>query len=580
VIGLRRALAGIALFAFVTGALAFTVTVTSEHLPHRWVVGPIMVLVGWWFIGTGLFAWLRRPDSRFGALMVLVGFLWFAGALQASGSELAFTIGVLASSLYIGALIHMLLSYPDGRLRSRSERWLVAATYVLTVVALLPLALLGGDDELECDCPDLITKVVEDDGLLRVLDVGMTLLATTVAILVLVFLTRRWQSATGPQRRVMAPVLWSGAVLLVLLVASMASYTVGMAGLVSDVLGYAGLVAFASVPGAFLFGLLRSRVARSGAVTDLLLRINEAPGSGGLRGWLAEALGDRSLELIYWLEDAGFWVDGEGRKVEPPSGGPRTWTPVELEGRRVGAIVHDRSLLDSPDLVGSVAAAAGLAVQHERLNAELRARVQELRASRARLVEVGTAERRRLERDLHDGAQQRLVALSLTLRIAQARVDGDPDRASELLAAAQEELSLALEELRELARGIHPAVLSDRGLDAALEGLAGRSPVPIELDAVPRERLPAPVEAAAYFVVAEALTNVVKYAQASHARVRVERRNGQAVVEVRDDGVGGADPQRGSGLRGLADRIAALDGKLELDSPPGAGTRLLARIPV
>jgi signal transduction histidine kinase len=206
--------------------------------------------------------------------------------------------------------------------------------------------------------------------------------------------------------------------------------------------------------------------------------------------------------------------------------------------------------------------------------------VEELRASRARLVEAGVLERRRLERNLHDGAQQRLVALSLSLRLAQARVRTEPERAVALLAGAQAELATALEELRELARGIHPAVLADRGLDAALEALASRSPVPVRLEELPRERLPAAVEAAAYYVIAEALTNVVKYAHASSASVAVRRRNGHAVVEVRDNGVGGADPDVGSGLRGLVERVGALDGSLSVDSPAGAGTRLRAEIPV
>ena len=203
-----------------------------------------------------------------------------------------------------------------------------------------------------------------------------------------------------------------------------------------------------------------------------------------------------------------------------------------------------------------------------------------LRRSRARIVEAGLAERRRLERNLHDGAQQRLVALSLTLRIAQNQIAKAPEKAAEMVGAAQEELTRALEELRELARGIHPAVLSDRGLQAAVEALAVRSPLPVKVVEVPGERLPEPVEAAAYFVIAEALTNVAKYANANAATVAVRRVNGHAEVEVRDDGVGGADPGRGSGLRGLADRVGALDGSLALDSPPGSGTTLRAEIPV
>jgi PAS domain S-box-containing protein len=206
--------------------------------------------------------------------------------------------------------------------------------------------------------------------------------------------------------------------------------------------------------------------------------------------------------------------------------------------------------------------------------------LEELRASRSRIVEAGDAERRRLERNLHDGAQQRLVSISLALRLAQGRLPKDPEAAREIIEGASSELALALEELRELARGLHPAVLTDRGLDAALESLASRAPVPVELEAELDHRLPGAVEAAAFYVVSEALTNVAKYADASFARVRVMRDNGLAIVEVVDDGVGGADEGRGSGLSGLSDRLAALDGWLEIDSPAGGGTYVRAVIPV
>jgi PAS domain S-box-containing protein len=215
-----------------------------------------------------------------------------------------------------------------------------------------------------------------------------------------------------------------------------------------------------------------------------------------------------------------------------------------------------------------------------RLNAELHARLEELAASRARIVTAGDVERRRLERNLHDGAQQRLVALSLTLRLALARLDSDPAAARAALADAGNELSLALEELRELARGLHPAVLTDRGLRAAVDVLASRAPVRVEIAEIPDERLPEPVEAAAYYLIAEALTNVTKYAAASAVRVQVVANGSSVSVEVSDDGVGGADPAAGSGLRGLADRVEALGGALEVVSPAGAGTMLRAEIPV
>jgi signal transduction histidine kinase len=458
----------------------------------------------------------------------------------------------------------------------------VWAGYTLAIVGQIPALLWGDADYFDCSkCPVPLTHVSDDGDLVTTLDAITTAAAAIAIAFVMVILVRRWRAASPPQRRSMAPVLWSGLVLLALFGGTLAGVAIGATDVV-DVLGVAALVAFVAVPWAFLFGLLRSRFTRAGAVSDLLTRIGAAPGTGGLRELLADALGDHSLQIAYWLDAKGRWIDPDGHQVElPPDGHPsRAWTSVDLEGQRVGAVVYDRSLGDEPELVNTVAAAAALAVQHERLNAELRARVEELRASRQRLVEAGIAERRRLERNLHDGAQQRLVALSLTLRLAQSKLRKDPDGAERLMAGAGEELQLALEELRELARGIHPAVLSDRGLQGALEALAGRLPIPIELSEAPDERLPAPIEAAAYFVVAEALTNVVKYADASHASVTVVRQNGHAVVEVRDDGIGGADPGRGSGLRGLADRVAALDGRLELESPPGEGTLLRAEIPV
>jgi PAS domain S-box-containing protein len=213
-----------------------------------------------------------------------------------------------------------------------------------------------------------------------------------------------------------------------------------------------------------------------------------------------------------------------------------------------------------------------------RLNAELHDRLEELAASRARIVAAGDVERRRLERNLHDGAQQRLVTLSLSLRVALAKLDSDPDGARAALVDAGGELATALEELRELARGLHPAVLSERGLRAAVEALASRAPVPVEID-IPGHRLPEQVEAAAYYLIAEALTNVTKYARASSVRIGVSARDA-IVVEVTDDGVGGADPGAGTGLRGLADRVEALGGSLEVVSPPGDGTTLRAEIPI
>jgi signal transduction histidine kinase len=567
---LTRALAMLALAALLVGLLGAAVVYGSDHVEHAALTVAIGIGTGWAWIGTGLFAWWRRPTNRVGALMTWTGFAWLLSSFLAADSPTIFTLAMLGSNLYLAAYVHLLLAYPEGRLRCRAHRRLVWATYTLAVVGPVPMLLSGLGSY--CDgCPPSIIQVSESATPARVADYLASAAAVVLAGTLAYVLVRRLRRASAPQRRALAPLLWSGIVLLIVVALLVGTQTVS--GDNVPALSLVGQLVFASVPFTFLLGLLRGFFARADAVSELLVRLGEAPGTDGMRGLLADALGDRSLQLLYWID--GGWAKRDGRPadVPPPGDRRRAWTPVELEGQRVGAIVHDVSLLTEPEALGSVAAAAGLAMRGEQLEAALR-------RSRARIVEAGLAERRRLERNLHDGAQQRLVALSLTLRIAQNQIGKAPDRAEQMVAAAQEELTRALEELRELARGIHPAVLSDRGLHAAVEALAVRSPLPVEVVEVPDERLPAPVEAAAYFVISEALTNVVKYANASAATVAVRRRNGHAHVEVRDDGVGGADPGRGSGLRGLADRVGALDGSLALDSPPGSGTTLRAEIPV
>jgi signal transduction histidine kinase len=309
-----------------------------------------------------------------------------------------------------------------------------------------------------------------------------------------------------------------------------------------------------------------------------LLAPRAAP-SGPVRELLAESLGDRSVAIAYWLPDREAFVDEAGHPVAlPEPGSGRAWTAVEQDGRRVAAIVHDAALDTSPELVEAAAAASSLAIDNERLKADLRARVEDLRVSRLRIVEAADEARRRIERDLHDGAQQQLLALALELRVLRSSIS-DPE-AGPLVDGLAVRLEAALRELRELARGIHPAILTRSGLDPAIAALAARSPVPVDVQSAIDGRLAPPVEAAAYFVVAEALTNVARYAEAQQARVELRGDgNGGIVVVVADDGVGGADPNAGSGLRGLQDRLAVVDGVLTIDSPPGAGTRLQATIP-
>jgi signal transduction histidine kinase len=536
----------------------------------------LSAVIGLAFVGSGLLARVRRPENRTGVLLMLVGFSWFGGALASSDQSVPFTLGYVNGALIAAFFVHLVLAFPSGRLETKAERRVAAGMYAVALV-LQPAWMLFDDlHDLKCaDCPANALLIEHNDTLAYLIGVPTLAAVLGVLVAVVVILVRRWRAASPPLRRVLAPVYVSSGATLVILVVDTA--IAPFSGFGSDVFEWLSVVALSTVPLAFLGGLMRTRLARS-AVAELMTELGETPVPGSLRQALARALGDPSLELSYWVRD-GTYVDVDGHVVAlPAEGSARVATPVERSGRPVAAIVHDASLRDHPELVDAVVAAAGLALENERLQADLRSRLEELRASRFRLVETADVERRRLERNLHDGAQQRLVALSLSLALAEREFASDR-AVIELLERTRSDLADALAELRELARGIHPSLLTDRGLKAALEALASRAPMPVELAMVPDERLPDGVEAAAYYLVAEALTNVAKYAQASMASVRVVRENGHVIVEVSDDGIGGADSHRGSGLRGLTDRIEALDGRLELHSPPGAGTRIWAEIP-
>ena len=563
---LRRTLLVLALAGFAAGFAYFAIVLTSELVDDRGFAAALGLLVGWSFVGTGLFAWWRRPGNLTGALMAAVGFAWFAAGLSDANDDLLHTAGLALDALFPAFAGHLLLAFPTGRLSTRLERSVVTAGYLVSTVLQVPSLLFEED-------PRNLLVIEPDQGLSDLLDGVQFAAAVCVIGTSFVILGRRWRAATPPQRRALAPVLWTGGAAFVAFAIATGFDAVGAPQDFLERLSEAVLV---TVPFGFLAGLLRGRLAQASAMSGLVARLGQAPEPGVLRAALAEALGDPSLTLAYWLPETERFVDADGHPLTLTDGG---WTEVELEGRRIAAIVHDPTLADEPQLVRAAGAAAALALENQRLSAELRARIEELRASRARIVEAGDAARRRLERDLHDGAQSRLVALAVKLRLARTRAQRQPEVAT-ILDESSAELQASLDELRELARGIHPAVLTDRGLAAALETLANRAPVPVDIAGEPPDDLPAAAATAIYFVVSEALANVAKYACAERATVAVRRAADRVVVEVSDDGVGGADVSGGSGLRGLSDRVAALDGRLHVRSPPGAGTRVRAEIPV
>jgi signal transduction histidine kinase len=567
----------IALVALGAGIAAAAVLLSSDREVNTALIA-FVVPVGWAFIGSGLLVRMREPGNLVGALMIATGFAWFLRALLESDSPTVFTVGLATAALAYPMIVHLLLIYPDGRFQTTYEKRFQAVGYASIVVIGVVANLFWPWPNDRCtDCPENRLLLLDRPGLGRALYAVGLLLALVALVVAVVALVRRWRSEGTRARRALTPVLASGALvvvaILVLVVTSLVSAPA------SDYAFFAVTAVFVTVPIAFLVGFLRTRLAPA-AVGRLLAELDESPSAKETEAALGRVLSDPTLRLAYWLPAAQGYVDVDGRRFHlPHDSSGRTSTRVDYRGEPVAALVYDESLRREPELVQAVAAAARVTLQKYRLEAELKAKVEELRSSRARIVEAGDAERRRLERNLHDGVQQRLVTLALTLKLAERETGSDPKGAAEMLRGAHDELANALEELRELARGLHPAVVADRGLAAAIEGLAARMPVPVEATVELESRPSVASEVAAYYVVAEALANVVKYAQASEVRVEVRRDGSDVVVAVADDGVGGAAPAPGSGLGGLGDRVEALGGSLAIDSPSGGGTALRARIP-
>jgi signal transduction histidine kinase len=511
-------------------------------------------------------------------VMIFVGFTWFATFLTDAHDPRLFTAGTAIQSVYLIGFVYLILAFPAGRLRSRVDWLLVGgAVALVTVVEWVSLLFSDSDAVLCSGCPRNVALVARNDDLANAILQGQRISGVTLAALTVALLIRRWRRASAPERRSVAPVLWAGSGTVAVIAVSIANDVIG------EPLGQAAKWAlycvFASVPIAVLVVLLQRRLAR-GAVAGLVVELGERTGSVDLRDALARALGDPSLEVAYWFATGGRYVDRDGQPAQLPEGkSDRTATVVERNGQPIAALVHHAVLAENSELVESVCAAAALTLENERLQAALRARLAELQASRARLVEATEEERRRIERDLHDGTQQRLVSIALSLGLAESRLELDPAAAAPIVREARETLALALAELRELSQGIYPTLLTERGLGSALDDLCRRAALPAALEVSLPGRLPPPIEAAAYFVVSEGLANATKHSHATGVRVAALLDRGTLVVTIEDDGIGGAGGDTGTGLRGLADRVEAVGGRLTLSSPPGRGTVLRVEIP-
>jgi signal transduction histidine kinase len=569
------------------GALCAGMSLALFHVDQPETIqrrGVIVSTASFVAITIGLLVWQRRPDNRTGILLTAIP---FAGTLSDAtwifwNHRLPVTVGFACTQLAVPLIAHLILSYPTGRLTSRADRALVTVGYVWALLYALPLLLFFDPRYphsrywLECvDCALPITHVTwySVSGIRDVFD----WLLLPLVVVFLGLLARKIVRASPGGRKIVLPLSIAAFFLCVQFIVQMALYGSPANSLTDSRWFWIGTLATLAIPVSLGLGLLRGRSARS-AVADLVVELERTP-PGSVRDALARTLGDPSLELALWLPERATYVDSHGQLLElPSSGSDRAVTVLGSADAPVAALMHDPVLLERRGLLEAAGAAARLALENERLQAELRAQLAELRASRTRIVQAGDDERRRLERNLHDGAQQRLLGLGLALQLARAKVGAEANGAAELLGEAEDELRRALDELRELARGIHPAILNDQGLGAAVRSLAERSTVPVAI-VVPEASLGKPVEAAAYFLVSESLANVAKYAHASSVRVNIIRRNGSAVIDIDDNGVGGADPACGSGLRGLSDRVQALDGTFRIESPVGGGTHIHAEIP-
>jgi signal transduction histidine kinase len=521
---------------------------------------------------------LRQPSSQLWKILLFFEFaatIWVLGYLPIDARPLIEVPLFVFGELWAAAFVHLILAYPSGRLRDPFDRRYVAFIYAFAI-GIKVVGLVIGPEECWPVCGNPI-RWFPSETLWTLISNAAGLLVAVFLGIALFELWRHWRAAGPAGRRatwpmVLAAPIWAASVFAGYFADAFLDHEAQVATHSWNIIG---LVQALIIPTAILVGVLRTQLAR-GNVAAIAVEIGQGVPIGGLRDVLAGALRDPTLVLAFPAPTGDGLVDPDGHPVAVPVGGGRAVTRIERDGETLAVLIHDPvDLVEDPNLVEAVGSVARLALENERLSAQVRAQLEEVRASRERIIEAGDAERRRVERDLHDGAQQRLVALAMRLQTARKTTPG----AEALLDEATAELQTAVAEVRGLARGLHPTILTELGLAAAVDALAERTPIPVSVD-IPETRFPEAVEATAYYVVAEAITNMTRYAEARTARVTATVEDDHLVTVVQDDGRGGADATRGSGLRGLADRVAAVRGRLEVLSPIGVGTTIRVELPL
>jgi signal transduction histidine kinase len=585
------ALVGWVLLAVVLVAISATIGYAGTEQNPALVALARALMVGA-PIGIGLYSWHRRPEERFGPLLVLAGVAWFVTTLAESSDELPYTLGRLAGWLVEVLLVYLLLSFPTGRLPTRTDRVLVVAMGAVVAALYLPRLTLAADFEVpspftSClhDCPANAFFLLDRQP--AVVDSVMGPMGALLVLAVMAAVVGRvWQrarDATPLTRRMLLPVLVVATARAGLLGLALVAREIDPTAFIAQAAAWSLALAVPAIAIAFLVGLLRWRLYGEHALQHLAEGLRGLPNRARLRRTFADAFEDPTLEIAFPAN--GGWTDSRGHPIALPGpGSGQSVSEVHERGSVVAAIVHDEGLDARPELVNAGVAMAGVVLENQRLVAEAEASVRELRLSRARIATSAERERRRIERDLHDGAQQRLVALRIELELAEDLVRRDPGRGADRLAELELELDEALEELRSLAHGVYPPLLADRGLAEALRAAADRSSIPVDFETRAVGRYGLEVEGAVYFCVLEALQNVLKHARiARRVVVRLDATTrGEVRFSVRDDGAGVPDGEvhAGAGITNMRDRVAAVGGEVVITSIPGAGTLVRGRLPV
>ncbi len=550
------------------------------HADQSWGVLISELATGVLMIGAGLRIHQLRPSNRCWWLLVTAGFTWYLGAFVPAGYPSVSTVAFAMTNVYYVFLVWAVLAYPNGRVARQVERLLLVAVMVVVgMQALSRIFLFVPPDSAGYGTRNWLLPIA-DDRWWRATEDLVAWAFTISMLLILVLVVARWRRLSTPGRRMLTPTLVASAALWVSVsVEYLLGWNTPIPGTQTSIYLLRYWVVSAVAIG-LAVGLTRLRQSRS-SVVDLVGELGSDGPPVQLADTLARALGDPKLRLFAWSPTAGRYVDEAGQPVVlPAASSDRAVTLVGSHSEPIAALVHDPALLEDPGLLNGLAAAVRLTIDNEKLQRRIQTQLDEVADSRTRLLAEGDAQRRRIERDLHDGAQQRLVTIALALKLAEAQIDGEAEPTTRVaLSRAVEDLGVAVNELRDLARGIHPAVLSESGLSAALESLADRSPLPVTVSADLPSDLPEVVAASGYFAVAEALTNVAKHSGAHAARISASVSQGSIIIRVADDGRGGANPEHGTGLRGVADRLQAVGGTLRVSSPHGGGTQVEIELP-